>query len=306
MHRLTCRLWVVHLVHVSGLSAWELPYPPGYGFPVPFGWWPSLLGPSSSHWRIPSPLRLTYCGIAADSIGVVTFRTEKIRLGRVGSLLRGHGVLVGHCVAWPTLPALCRVHGAAPRRSSWSTTVPSAGGNEASTSLHGCSPFPSFPCLAWRGGSAAPWAFSPASHPAVTSDARGQWEQVLDTDLVASISLLHSSCATSCRTTESALSDLRHVKPCHDFVYASVHICRPCSVRESSSIPRNRLSCIEAAYGRFPACLLLAVLDSTEGRHTLTLVQRILWHGLASQGTYGLDVRKRDARSSPRLVERLS
>src|SRR5215467_4224439 len=60
MHRLTCRLWVVHLVHVSGLSAWVLPYPPSYGFPLPFGWWRSLLGPSSSHWRIPSPLRLTY------------------------------------------------------------------------------------------------------------------------------------------------------------------------------------------------------------------------------------------------------
>jgi hypothetical protein len=30
-------LWVVHQAHVSRLSAWVLPYPAGYVFPVPFG-----------------------------------------------------------------------------------------------------------------------------------------------------------------------------------------------------------------------------------------------------------------------------
>jgi len=30
--------------HVSTLSGWVLPYPTGYGFPVPFGCRPSLLG----------------------------------------------------------------------------------------------------------------------------------------------------------------------------------------------------------------------------------------------------------------------
>src|SRR5262252_870355 len=132
-----------------------------------------------------SPLRLTYCGIAADSIGVATFRTAEQRPERVGSILRGRGVLVGHSVAQPTCRTRGRVHGVAPRRSSCLTTVPSAGANEASMSLHLRSPIPSFPCLGWRGGSAAPWAFCPASHPAVTSDARGQREQVLDTNLVA-------------------------------------------------------------------------------------------------------------------------
>jgi len=28
---------VVHQAHVSRLSAWAVPDPPGYGFPVPFG-----------------------------------------------------------------------------------------------------------------------------------------------------------------------------------------------------------------------------------------------------------------------------
>jgi len=37
---------VVHLAHVSRLSAWASPYLAGYGFPLPFGCQPSLLGPS--------------------------------------------------------------------------------------------------------------------------------------------------------------------------------------------------------------------------------------------------------------------
>jgi ParB-like nuclease domain len=42
-------------------------------------------------------------------------------------------------------------------------------------------------------------------------------------------------------------------KPCHDFVYASVHICRPCSISKSSSISMPRLWCIGASFCRFPA-----------------------------------------------------
>jgi hypothetical protein len=41
-------------------------------------------------------------------------------------------------------------------------------------------------------------------------------------------------------------------KPCHDFVYVSVHICRPCSASGSPSIPMHGLSCIEASFCRFP------------------------------------------------------
>src|SRR5262249_55570438 len=40
-------LRVAHQVHVSSLSARAIgPYPPGYDFPLPFGWRRSLLGPS--------------------------------------------------------------------------------------------------------------------------------------------------------------------------------------------------------------------------------------------------------------------
>jgi len=46
--------------HVSRLSAWVSPYPPSYGFLVPFGWQHSLLDPSFAHWGLPSPLRFIY------------------------------------------------------------------------------------------------------------------------------------------------------------------------------------------------------------------------------------------------------
>ncbi len=42
-------------------------------------------------------------------------------------------------------------------------------------------------------------------HPTVTSDAREDWEQALDTRLVAAFLLPHSSSATSCRTKKSRL-----------------------------------------------------------------------------------------------------
>lgn len=37
-----------------------MPYPPGYGFPLPFGWWPSLIGSSCSRWGIEPSLRSAY------------------------------------------------------------------------------------------------------------------------------------------------------------------------------------------------------------------------------------------------------
>ncbi len=49
-----------HQIHVSTLSGWVLPYPAGYGFPLPFGCWRSLLGSSCAHWRIPPSLRVAY------------------------------------------------------------------------------------------------------------------------------------------------------------------------------------------------------------------------------------------------------
>ena len=55
----SCR--VVHPAHVSGLSAQAMrPYPPGYGFPLPFSRRRSLLGPSCARWGFGLPCgRLT-------------------------------------------------------------------------------------------------------------------------------------------------------------------------------------------------------------------------------------------------------
>jgi hypothetical protein len=82
---------VVHQAHVSNLSVGQTPYPPGYGFPLPFGWRPSLLGPSfpAAEFR-PSCVGPT--GRPPDHNGVSTFRSEEIRPGWMPSILRGRGV----------------------------------------------------------------------------------------------------------------------------------------------------------------------------------------------------------------------
>src|SRR5262249_61599442 len=52
-------LGVAHLVPVSRLSARaKRPYPPGYGFPLPFGGRASLLGPCRAPFRGGAPLRV--------------------------------------------------------------------------------------------------------------------------------------------------------------------------------------------------------------------------------------------------------
>jgi hypothetical protein len=70
---------VVHPAHVSRLSAQAMrPYPPGYGFPLPFGGWPSLLGPSCSRCGFGPSFRRSSGLLAGrpDRIGVTTFRTS--------------------------------------------------------------------------------------------------------------------------------------------------------------------------------------------------------------------------------------
>ena len=99
-------------VHVSALAGWimayniaspditRVSYLAGYGFPVPFGRQPSLLGPSFPAGdlcrRCRWPTRLV--GILPlsrrDPSGVSTFRTCEGRPGWVPSILRGHGVLL--------------------------------------------------------------------------------------------------------------------------------------------------------------------------------------------------------------------
>ncbi len=84
--RLTCTLLCIlsrffvftRLASVSILSDWVSPYPAGYGFPVPFGGWPSLLKQSLPPYGYVPPLPLAYEHLL-DRMGVITFRILKLR-----------------------------------------------------------------------------------------------------------------------------------------------------------------------------------------------------------------------------------
>ena len=71
------------------------PYPPGYGFPAPFGRRPSLLGPSCARCGIEPPFRRSsgLLDLRPDHNGVAAFHTSEIRSGWVLPVLRGLGVL---------------------------------------------------------------------------------------------------------------------------------------------------------------------------------------------------------------------
>jgi hypothetical protein len=96
--------------------------------------------------------------------------------------------------------------------------------------IHSRSPFPVFPLPVTSGWNAGPWAFSRASHPAVTSDACQERERALSTrpDLTADPPTLHSSYLT--QTVRP------HVAPRS----ASSRWCSPSrsSGRRASSAPR--------------------------------------------------------------------
>ena len=66
------------LASVSILSDWGDPYPAGYGFPVPFGCWPSLLKQSLPSYGYVPPLPLAYWP-APDRMRVTTFHILKLR-----------------------------------------------------------------------------------------------------------------------------------------------------------------------------------------------------------------------------------
>jgi hypothetical protein len=89
----SCR--VVHPAHVSRLSARaSRPYPPGYGFPWPFGGWRSLLGPSCSRCGLgrPSEDRPAYWPEGQTTTGLPRSAPVETRWGWVSSILRGRGV----------------------------------------------------------------------------------------------------------------------------------------------------------------------------------------------------------------------
>ena len=98
--RLTCTILCTfsivsvftRLVAVSILSDWVLPYPAGYGFPLPFGGWPSLLKPSLPLYGYVPPLPLAYWWIttrpyrgyhvplpqAATDVGVLFIAVDRV------------------------------------------------------------------------------------------------------------------------------------------------------------------------------------------------------------------------------------
>jgi len=86
----------MHLDHVSHLWVWVLPYLSSYVFLFPFGWQPSLLDPSCSHWGIQLSLRLAYSNVStfiSDLIGIAKFHIVEMHSGWASSILRGRGVL---------------------------------------------------------------------------------------------------------------------------------------------------------------------------------------------------------------------
>ena len=78
---------------------------------------------------------------------------------------------------------------------------------------------PVFPLPVASGWNAGPWAFSRASHPAVTSDACQERERALSTrpeltvdQIDPPIQLSHSNSATSCRTSMDQCSRIRRAR----------------------------------------------------------------------------------------------
>jgi hypothetical protein len=127
----------------------QRPYPPGYGFPVPFGGWRSLLGSSCARCGFGPSFRRSSGLLAGwpDHNGVATFRTDELRRGRAPSLLRGRGV-------YDRSKARSRSGGPCRRVSHPAAIFAYA----ASMKVHLRSPFPSFPGPVGRDDSDFPWA----------------------------------------------------------------------------------------------------------------------------------------------------
>ena len=76
--------WFAH-AHVSTLSGWVLPYPAGYGFPLRFSCWPSLLALSCSRCGIGPSLRSGYWPAGQTATGLSC--SASLRNNRPGCLL---------------------------------------------------------------------------------------------------------------------------------------------------------------------------------------------------------------------------
>ena len=143
-------LRVAHQVHVSRLSAWAVPYPPGYGFPLPFGGWRSLFGPSYSQERIRPPLRSAYwTGQTFRGLP----RSAPVRRDWGGCPLYpgGQGVYAGDNFRFPCHCPEMLISWLLTRSSpSWLTIIPAISSHGASSRVHSHSPVQPFPRLVTR------------------------------------------------------------------------------------------------------------------------------------------------------------
>ena len=175
-------------------------------FPAAFRLPPFASWPSCSRRRYLLPSRSAYQWLRPpDCDGVSMFHTAEMRPVPGASYTPGpwcshgrHRNFSHHC----RLPAA----GPFPRYcfhlpEFWVTKL---------TEVHSRSPFPVFPLPVTSGWNTGPWAFSRASHPAVSSSACQERERALSTrpELTADQSTLHSQLshsrsATSCRTSIS-------------------------------------------------------------------------------------------------------
>jgi len=155
------------------------PYLPGYGFPMPFGWQPSLLGTSSP----PRPLCRPHGGPTGRA-GLSRSRCQSrggfprsppVRCGRGGCPLYSGAMVPAHDVSG----ASCL----SPAAPSWLPIIPALSLDEASSRIHSRSPVRPSRSPVWPDGSAVPWTLSPASHPVVTDDACRDSGQALGTCL---------------------------------------------------------------------------------------------------------------------------
>src|SRR5215472_16901998 len=95
-----------HPPHVSRLSAWVSPYLPGYVFPLPFGWQPSLFEASCAHWGVTPSLRSAYSGVPETPLGLP--RSTQLRCHWGGCLLYRGEWVSSKSVHRPDFP--CSLH----------------------------------------------------------------------------------------------------------------------------------------------------------------------------------------------------
>ena len=103
---------------------------------------------------------------------------------------------------------------------------------------------------------AGPWGQGGLGHPgSPPAPSRGRTERAQRRVTPPPVSAMCGdapACAVTC-ARHGGRTRRYPDKPCPDFVYVSVHLCLPCSISGSPSIPMHGLSCIAASCCRFPA-----------------------------------------------------